>query len=107
MAVKNITEGLKPKKKHVPASERKYEPSDEMWSHADKAGFKNRNSGGKGSRCRSFGKSYEENYNQINWGEKKPLPKKKSKKRSKRQEGEPWISVSPAKEKPNTTNLIT
>ena len=95
------------KKKHIPAAERKYEPSDEMWSHADKAGFKNRNKGGKGSRCRSFGKSYEENYNQINWGEKKPLPKKKPKKKAPKQEGEPWIPVSPAGKKPNTTNLIT
>jgi len=95
------------KKKHVPASERKYEPSDEMWSHADKAGFKKRNSGGKGSRCRSFGRGYEENYNQINWGEKKPLPKKKPKKKAGEQEGEPWTFASLAGKKPNTTNLIT
>jgi len=95
------------KKKHVPAAEREYKPSDEMWSHADKAGFKKKNSGGKGSRCRSFGKNYEENYDQINWGEKKPLPKKKSKKRLRGQEGEPWISASLAEGELNTTNLIT
>ena len=95
------------RKKHVPASERKYEPSDEMWSHADKAGFKKRNSGGKGSRCRSFGKSYEENYNQINWGEKKPRPKKKLKKKAKKQEGEEWTRASLVGEEPNTINLIT
>tara|TARA_Y100000034_G_C6858727_1_gene390568 strand:+ start:897 stop:1193 length:297 start_codon:yes stop_codon:yes gene_type:complete len=95
------------KKKHVPAAEREYKPSDEMWSHADKAGFKKKNSGGKGSRCRSFGKNYEENYDQINWGEKKSRSKKKPKKKATKQEGEPWISASLAGEEPNTTNLIT
>jgi hypothetical protein len=91
------------KKKHVPACDRKYEPSSEMLNHVDRKDHKKRNAGGKGDRCRSFGKSYEENYNQINWGEKKPLPKK----RAGKQEGEPWIHASPAGKKPNTTNLIT
>jgi len=95
------------KKKHVPACDRKPNPSSELLNYVDRKDHKKRNSGGKGDRCRSFGKNYEENYSQINWGEKKPLPKKKSKKRAKKREGEPWISVSPAGKKPNTTNLIT
>ena len=95
------------KKKHVPACDRKYEPSSEMLNHVDRKDHKKRNAGGKGDRCRSFGKSYEENYNQINWGEKKPRSKKKPKKKAAEQEGEPWISASLAGEEPNTTNLIT
>ena len=95
------------RKKHVPASERKAKPSAALLDHVDRKDHKKRNAGGKGDRCRSFGKSYEENYNQINWGEKKPLPKKKPKKKVAKQEGEPWISVSPAGKKPNTTNLTT
>ena len=95
------------KKKHVPACDRKYEPSSEMLNHVDRKDHKKRNAGGKGDRCRSFGKSYEENYNQINWGEKKPLPKKKLKKKAKKQEGEEWTRASLVGEGPNTINLIT
>ena len=95
------------KKKHVPACDRKPNISSELLNYVDRKDHKKRNSGGKGDRCRSFGKSYEENYNQINWGEKKPPPKKKPKKKAPKQEGEPWIPVSPAGKKPNTTNLIT
>ena len=95
------------KKKHVPACDRKPNPSSELLNYVDRKDHKKRNAGGKGDRCRSFGRGYEENYNQINWGEKKPLPKKKPKKKAPRQEGEPWTPASPAGEEPNTINLIT
>jgi hypothetical protein len=95
------------KKKHVPASERKANPSAALLDHVDRKDHKKRNSGGKGDRCRSFGKNYEENYDQIDWGKKKPRPKKKTKKRAAEQEGEPWIFASPVGEEPNTTNLTT
>ena len=95
------------RKKHVPASERKAKPSAALLDHVDRKDHKKRNAGGKGDRCRSFGKSYEENYNQINWGEKKPSPKKKLKKKAKKQEGEEWTRASLVGEEPNTINLIT
>ena len=95
------------KKKHVPACDRKPNPSSELLNYVDRKDHKKRNAGGKGDRCRSFGKNYEENYDQIDWGKKKPSPKKKLKKKPTKQEGEPWISVSPAGEEPNTINLIT
>ena len=95
------------KKKHVPACDRKPNPSSELLNYVDRKDHKKRNSGGKGDRCRSFGRDYEENYNQINWGEKKSLPKKKLKKKVSKQGGEAWTPAFPAGEKPNTTNLIT
>ena len=45
------------KKKHVPASERKANPSAALLDHVDRKDHKKRNSGGKGDRCRSFGKN--------------------------------------------------
>ena len=95
------------RKKHVPASERKAKPSAALLDHVDRKDHKKRNAGGKGDRCRSFGRGYEENYNQINWGEKKPRPKKKLKKKAKKQEGEEWTRASLVGEGPNTINLIT
>ena len=75
------------KKKHVPACDRKPNPSSELLNYVDRKDHKKRNAGGKGDRCRSFGKSYEENYNQINWGEKKPRLKKKLKRRRRNKRG--------------------
>jgi len=95
------------KKKHVPACDRKPNPSSELLNYVDRKDHKKRNAGGKGDRCRSFGKSYEENYNQINWGEKKPRLKKKLKKKAKKQEGEEWTRASLVGKEPNTINLIT
>ena len=95
------------KKTHVPAENRPAKLGSELLNYVDRKDHKKRNAGGKGDRCRSFGKSYEENYNQINWGEKKPRPKKKLKKKAKKQEGEEWTRASLVGEEPNTINLIT
>ena len=95
------------KKKHVPACDRKPNPSSELLNYVDRKDHKKRNAGGKGDRCRSFWKNYEENYDQIDWGKKKLCSKKKPKKKVTKQEGEPWTSASLAEEGPNTTNLIT
>jgi hypothetical protein len=95
------------KKKHVPACDRKPNPSSELLNYVDRKDHKKRNAGGKGDKCRSFGKNYEENYDQIDWGKKKPIPKKKLKKKVSKQDGEAWTTAPPAGKKLNTTNLIT